>query len=265
MGTRMHDNGRSQATSIDAGRHPRGNHFPLTRLLQLIALLQTVRYPNARQLAETCEVSRRTIYRDLATLADAGMNVIYRPDRQGYQLKRGLFLLPTRLDEREAIALLLLCRQWTAGDDLGLRQYANRAMDKVIQCLPEDPRGRIKRAADVVSEAPEPCFQADRQKLFEQILDAISRRRQIRIWVHESGSSRSEPTKFGIYRLIRMDRVWCLVGRSTRHCDVTILPICRIDRAELTEDECAIPPRFHLDRFLARQDTGESTSNKSLA
>ena len=62
------------------------SRFPLARLIQLIILLQTERCPNARRLAEICEVSRRTIYRDLAALAGAGIAVIYRSDRQGYQL-----------------------------------------------------------------------------------------------------------------------------------------------------------------------------------
>jgi hypothetical protein len=261
----MQENGKVRDRPVDAGRQPRGNHFPLTRLLQLIGLLQTEQCPNARQLAETCEVSRRTIYRDLATLADAGMNVVYRPDRQGYQLKPGLHLLPARLDDREAIALLLLCRQWTAGDDLGLRRYANRAMDKVIQCLPEDLRGRIKRAAEVLSETPDLPLPTDREALFEQILDAISRRRQIRIWVREPDSRTNEPTKFGIYRLIGMDGVLCLVGRSSRHCNVITVATGHIERAELTEDDYTIPPRFHVDRYLAHQDAGDSTPDAGTA
>src|SRR4051812_44163597 len=43
---------------------------PLTRLLQLILVLQDGRYPNAGALAQWCGVSRRTIYRDLEALQD---------------------------------------------------------------------------------------------------------------------------------------------------------------------------------------------------
>ena len=48
-------------------------HFALARLLQIVTLLQTERCPNARMLAEACEVSRRTIYRDFSTIAAAGI------------------------------------------------------------------------------------------------------------------------------------------------------------------------------------------------
>ena len=37
------------------------------RLLQLIACVQSERFRTRRELAELCEVSRRTIYRDLET------------------------------------------------------------------------------------------------------------------------------------------------------------------------------------------------------
>ena len=64
----------------------------LPRLLELIMAIQSDRFPNARTLAERCEVSRRTIYRDLDTLDAAGIPVRYRPDRQGYQLARSCAL-----------------------------------------------------------------------------------------------------------------------------------------------------------------------------
>ena len=63
---------------------------PWLGCLQLLMILQSERFPNARRLAEACEVSRRTIYRDLAILEAAGIEVLYQPERQGYQLAREL-------------------------------------------------------------------------------------------------------------------------------------------------------------------------------
>src|SRR4051794_36458681 len=134
-GQRMHGDGpgRSVGTS-GSGR------FPLTRLLQLIGLLQSGRFSNARRLAETCEVSPRTIFRDLASLSEAGLAVRYRTDRQGYELERQVFHQPPRLEEREALALVAMARRWGDGDDLGLSLAAQQAVDKVLQGLPEETR-----------------------------------------------------------------------------------------------------------------------------
>src|SRR5271157_474765 len=124
MGTAFSENNNSRERSIVPAEPSHSSQFPLARLIQLIVLLQTERCPNASRLAEICEVSRRTIYRDLATLASAGINVVYRPDRQGYELSRHLFLQPPRLENREVLGLIVLCRQWGSGDDLGLYEHA---------------------------------------------------------------------------------------------------------------------------------------------
>jgi len=254
-------NGRERSIVLADQLHP--SRFPLARLIQLIVLLQTERCPNARRLAEICEVSRRTIYRDLAALADAGINVLYRPDRQGYQLASNVFLQPPRMDEREALALLVSCRQWSTGEDLGLRRHANRAIDKLVQCLPEAMRTRLLAAAEVLSDTPDRSEStALRREVDDQILAALTQRRQVRLRVRETETDAAETTKLGIYRLARIHGFWYLVGRSTRHCRVLLVPLHQIEQVELTADPYSIPPRFNLLRFLARTP---SSSNLLLS
>ena len=224
------DGGRAQNSSIELTRHLYGSHYPLARLIQLIILLQTERCPNARQLAEICEVSRRTIYRDLAALADAGVTVLYRPDRQGYQLARSLFLQPPRIEEREALALLVLCRQWRPSADLGLSHDANRAMDKLVQSLPDPLRARLLAASEVLDDLPDcRATPAPRQAVQDQLLAALAQRTQVRLWVREGRTGEVETTKMGIYRLILHDQAWCMVGRSSRHCRVVLVPVQHVE------------------------------------
>ena len=66
---------------FEAGR--RDLRLPLARLLQLVMILQSERFPNVRRLAEMCGVSRRTIYRDLTTLETAGLSIVYRAGTAG--------------------------------------------------------------------------------------------------------------------------------------------------------------------------------------
>ena len=151
LSNNSHQNDRAPAIVVTVPSH--SSRFPLARLIQLIVLLQTERCPNARRLAEICEVSRRTIYRDLAALAEAGITVLYRSDRQGYQLAQNVFLQPPKIEEREALALLVSCRQWGSGDDMGLRRHANQAIDKLIQGLPDGMRTRLLAAAEILSDS----------------------------------------------------------------------------------------------------------------
>jgi predicted DNA-binding transcriptional regulator YafY len=261
MGTAVFENLNGHGASIALVEPSHSGRFPLARLIQLIVLLQTERYPNARRLAEICEVSRRTIYRDLAALTGAGITVLYRSDRQGYQLAQSVFLQPPKMEEREALALLVSCRQWSSEDELGLGRHANQAIDKLIQGLPEGMRTRMLAAAEIVGDSPDcPQVPVISKEVVDRILAALAHRLQVRLRVRESGSNTLETTKLGIYRLAKFHGSWCLVGRSTRHCRVLVVHMNEIDHVELTADPYSIPPRFNLARFLARTGRFSGTS-----
>src|SRR4051812_37356779 len=125
------------------GPAPASGRAQLPRLLELIMAIQSDRFPNARTLAERCEVSRRTIYRDLDALAAAGIPVHYRPDRQGYQLARTCALPLPSLDENEVLALLVLTRQWKGGAGFDLLRHARGGAVKLVQALPPEIRNRV--------------------------------------------------------------------------------------------------------------------------
>ena len=76
--------------------------------------------------------------------------------------------------------------------------------------------------------------------------------------MREPGTTTGETTKLGIYRLAKVHGFWCLVGRSTRHCRVLLIPMHQIEHVELTADSYSIPPRFNLERFLARTAAASS-------
>jgi predicted DNA-binding transcriptional regulator YafY len=239
--------GRTSKKSTSSG------NAQLARLLQLIVALQSDRCPNARELAEMCEVSRRTIYRDLETLGEAGFAVRYRTDRQGYQLIKGPSLQPPSLDEREALALVILSRPWRGGDELGLLRHARAGAIKLVHSLAPEVRSRVAARSELIPEpAITPTLPGDRPLIYEVLLDALADRLQLRIWYHEDERQPLETTKLSPYRLILAHDAWALVGRSTLHRQVRIFRIPRIRRIILTDDPYTIPPRFDLERFLAQ-------------
>jgi proteasome accessory factor B len=225
----------------------------LTRLFKLVAMLQSERHPNARELAEGCEVSRRTIYRDLDVLVAAGIPVRYRQESQGYQIAKGFFLPPANLSELEALALTVLSRQWEGGDALGLLRAASQGAVKLVQGLPAEVRDRVLVAAEPFHDRPEPDERVSgRRSVHDTILGALARQRQLRLWFRDPSTNASECTKFSIYRLILHDRHWFLVGRSSWHRRVEVIGLPWVSRAELTDDVATMPPRFRLGRFLAQ-------------
>ena len=160
------------------------------------------------------------------------------------------------MEEREAIALLVLCRQWSPGTDLGLSSDANRAVDKLVQSFPDPLRSRLVAASEVLDDLTDDgSIPAEQRAVHDQILAALAHRMQIRLWVREDRTGEVETTKMGIYRLALHSQGWCLVGRSSRHCRVVVVPVHSVERVELTADPYTIPPRFNLERFLARKSS----------
>jgi predicted DNA-binding transcriptional regulator YafY len=92
----------------------------IRRLLRLIHLLQGGRAYNTESLALECEVSRRTIFRDLGLLREVGVPLVYDELHQGYHVPGTYFLPPTNFTPQEAMALIVLCH------DVGRRVAAGQ-------------------------------------------------------------------------------------------------------------------------------------------
>jgi predicted DNA-binding transcriptional regulator YafY len=224
----------------------------LNRLLQLLLALQSGQGRNARELAGMCGVSRRTIYRDLATLAEAGVPVYYDAERQGYQLAAKFAFQAPGLAEREVAALLILLHQ-VAGEreGLGFCREAQSAVWKVVNVLPAELRQRASALAAMI-RLPDRALDLAPEwgPVSDAIWEAMASRRQVRIGYQAPGASTEESTKVSPYRMVLDRGVWTLVGRSTLHREVRAFRLPDVRRAIVTDDPYEVPPRFRLDRFL---------------
>jgi predicted DNA-binding transcriptional regulator YafY len=76
------------------------------RLLAIVLELQGKGWQRAGDLANTFETSKRTIYRDMLALGEAGVPIVSIPGR-GYSLVEGYFLPPLSFSADESAMLLL--------------------------------------------------------------------------------------------------------------------------------------------------------------
>ena len=134
----------------------------LSRMLRIIVELRARRFPDANGLAKAVEVSRRTIYRDLSTLLDAGVPVRYRPDRRGYELDPGFFLPPVALEESEALALAAHAFGPSPPGEPDQAADARRGMLKIVAALPDAARARVSALIDAIDPASRRSGQAGR-------------------------------------------------------------------------------------------------------
>jgi predicted DNA-binding transcriptional regulator YafY len=223
----------------------------LSRLVQLILVLQRGRCLNARELAEACEVSRRTIYRDLESLAQAGIPVRFIPERQGYQLASSFVFEAAPLGENEVVGLVLQAHGGAGFGGAALARSAREGIGKLLPSLPPESREHLVHLAEALvawdGNAP---GDTPRTSIAEVIVEALKTRRQLRISYLDSDGTTLHSTKLSLYRLVRSASSWYLVGRSTVHCEVRSFAFPRIEHAELMADRYTIPPRFNLERYL---------------
>ena len=107
-----------------------------TRLLRLLAVLQSRRFWTGTALAERLGITPRTLRRDIDRLRSLGYTVSAAAGPGGgYQLGQGTALPPLLLDDDEAVAIVVSLR--SAVDTFaGMSQTAVGALVKLNQLLP---------------------------------------------------------------------------------------------------------------------------------
>lgn len=111
------------------------------RLLRIIDILRGGRLVTARALAETLEVSERTIYRDVAELM-ANRVPIEGEAGVGYVMRPGYDLPPLMFTAEEVVALVGGARLLSAWGGAGMRRAASAALDKIAAVLPDPEAAR---------------------------------------------------------------------------------------------------------------------------
>ena len=133
-----------------------------TRLLRLLAVLQSRQSWTGTGLAERLEITTRTLRRDVDRLRSLGYTIAAAAGPGGgYQLSRGSVLPPLLLNDEEAIAIAVSLR--SAMDSFaGMSETAVSALMKLNQLLPSRLRKRVGALhAVTVSVGSGPVLDAD--------------------------------------------------------------------------------------------------------
>lgn len=123
-----------------------------SRLLKLLALLQTRRDWSGLDLADRLEVSPRTIRRDVDRLRELGYPVdSLTGPAGGYRLQAGTAMPPLLLDDEEAVAIAVGLRTAAGASITGIEETSVRALVKLEQVLPSHLRRRVNALKSVTA------------------------------------------------------------------------------------------------------------------
>jgi predicted DNA-binding transcriptional regulator YafY len=222
------------------------------RLLAIVLELQARGKQRAEDLAATFEVGKRTIYRDIQALCEAGVPVISTPG-QGYALLEGYFLPPLRFTPDEALILLLGGDVMAQSFDAEYRAAAQSAGRKIAGALPEPLRKQVRSlqesmrfVANTTGGRPE---QAEHLR---QLRRAIVGGHSLRFRYHarnsQDGAGARTTRTADPYGLVHVDGGWHLVAYCHLRQAIRHFRVDRMDRLAVLPQTFARPADFTLEQ-----------------
>ncbi|PSL20407.1 helix-turn-helix transcriptional regulator [Shimia abyssi] len=213
------------------------------RLYALIEILKDGRLHRAEDMAKRLEVSMRTIYRDMETLAASGIPV--EGERgHGYSARAAITLPPLNLTETELEALHVGLAAVGMGMEGELRDAAETLSAKIDAVLPEDSREAPKSFGFAVYPF------ADAAHGFRHLTPlrtAIRARQKLRLKMANAQTSDVRPLKMDYW-----GRVWtCIVWNETLG-DFENLRVDQIDEVSILPGLFVDEPGKRLKDFKNR-------------
>ncbi len=222
----------------------------VTRLIRLIGLLRSTNQPlTVDQLAVQLGVSRRTIFRDLKLLQQAG--VAYTSvSGQGYRIDNDAFTARLDLGPVEVLGLMLLEKLADAAPNQPLFGPAVSAIHTVLAQLPAPARTVYEDLMSSVSISPGAVdFSHDDDQHYRSLQYCIEERKVCRVLYDQVDPKKRLNTKIRPLHLHFYKRSCYVLAFSEQHDEVRMFKLARIVELEPTEENFA-GFAFSIENYL---------------
>ena len=186
------------------------------RLLLILNLVRSRRNLKASDLAKECEVSERTIFRDIQALSEARVPVYFE---DGYKLLTDAFLPPLNFTVDELIAICIGLNSDPVQSVNYLRKSAKHALVKLESLMSEKIKADYEKTKQKIAVQPvKKRSQKDIALLFELLRQTISQEKKVK--VHCVSAHSSKVIELVPKALVYKKENWYLAGeiqKETRH------------------------------------------------
>lgn len=225
------------------------------RLLAIVLELRVSVSCRAEDLARAFGTSKRTIYRDIQALSEAGIPIVSMMG-QGYQLAEGYFLPPLAFTEDEATLILLGLGAVENSFDAEYRTSVQSARRKIVGVLSATTRERaesLQTSLLLGNLMPIPAHELDSLRVLRR---AIVMRQTIRFryFTRHPGDGTVSLRDVDPYTLACFDGVWYLSGFCHLRQDRRLFRLSRMEAFRLTGRTFDRPGRYTLADHAARYD-----------
>jgi predicted DNA-binding transcriptional regulator YafY len=209
----------------------------MDRRLLILTRLREQRPTRASDLAEACDCSVRTIYRDIDALCAAGVPVAALPG-EGYRLAPGYHLPPIAFTPEEAQLLLLGSDLAHGVGSAAQREAARSAAAKVEGALPPETLRDVDRRRRRVVVEP---HRREPSAWLGVALEGVLSERVVRLRYYAFASEQWTEREVEPYLLVFYGDDWHLQGHCRLRNDVRDFRLSRVERAELTAERFTRP------------------------
>lgn len=228
------------------------------RVLDMLLLLQRRGRMTARELADTLEVSERTILRDVEAFSEAGVPIFTtRGAAGGIELMDGFQTHLTGLTTDEALCLLLVGQPRVA-HRLGLGAPTRTARNKLLTAIPSKLADEADRLSTWFVHDPDPWIgnHIPHGEL-RRVARSIHQRRQIEVTIAHERTVTLRPLG-----LVLKAGSWHLIFSTDSTTEVVCIDQLRATR--LTNHFFSPPAGFNLTEFWERHVDDQLTSTDRM-
>lgn len=223
-----------------------------SRLLKLLMMLQSENYKSPELLSEGLNVSKRTLYRDLQTLQEAGIPCYFDHAEGYYKVSSNFFMPPPNLTEHEAFSLLLLVHRTQQCLNIPFSRHIYSAALKIESQLPRGLKEYCRQKLKNISVWPVP---AKSSKLFDdtfaKLQHAIQNKRILNISYHCKTEQKIVNCGFSPMHIIYTN-AWHVIGKENINRTTRTIKLDSIEKIEQTEKNFFESDKFDPAEYYGR-------------
>ena len=220
------------------------------RLTAMIIYLQGRPRVSIEEMAERYDISKRTVYRDLRALQEAGVP-IGSEEGKGYFIVKGYHLPPVMFDKDEVSALLAGERLMEKWSETKLSQSYTNALDKIRAVL----HSREKEYLDTLDQHLKTFSYSDKQKVdvdkrvLSFLQDAIVDKEVIAIKYYSPYKDQFTQRDVEPLGLLIRGNYWYLAAWCRLRTDYRMFRVDRIESYKKTGERLPDSPEHTLQKF----------------
>ena len=227
---------------------PAKKYSQAARLHDVIRILEARYGATVDELADECGVTRRTVYRDLDAIRDAGYPLVSDPEADGrtlYRFMTGFKKLPPITFSLDELMTLYLCRgQLGFLKGTPFQDDLDAIFGRIHSSLPPRSVAHLERIAETAS----PKFQGERDYAAKKELLKELRRAllyQYRLDLSYTPARRATETyRFDPYTLLFYEGALYLGGYAHNRDALRLFLIDRIEQLTVLDERFEVPEEF---------------------